>query len=153
GSLRAGIHRGRRRRDRARARRRLAGSGRCGPRPRVLRGARPTRRRLVDFAARLRRVTHGSSARENETSETKTSGDQSMDITTTLSAFMELGARWVLWMLIGLSVAGLAVIFERIFFFASTREDVTALRAETSELFARQGAEAVVRRLEQRPST
>lgn len=76
-----------------------------------------------------------------------------MDITTTLSAFMELGARWVLWMLIGLSVAGLAIIFERIFFFASTREDVTALRSETSELLARQGAQAVVRRLEQKPST
>lgn len=76
-----------------------------------------------------------------------------MDITTIFSAFMDLGARWVLWMLIGLSVAGLAVILERLFFFASTREDLAGLRAETADLLSRHGPAAVVRRLEEKPST
>lgn len=76
-----------------------------------------------------------------------------MDIATTFSIFMELGARWVLWMLVGLSVAALAVILERVLFFVSTREDVSTLRSEANELRARQGVKAVLRRLEQKPST
>lgn len=75
-----------------------------------------------------------------------------MDITTTLSAFVELGARWVLWMLLGLSVAALAVLLERLLFFASTREDVDELQQDTERLLERQGLDEAVRHLDERPS-
>jgi biopolymer transport protein ExbB len=75
-----------------------------------------------------------------------------MDITTTLSAFVELGARWVLWMLLGLSVAALAVLLERILFFTSTRENVDELRQDTARFLEREALGEAVRRLEERPS-
>lgn len=44
-----------------------------------------------------------------------------MNLETALSAFTELGATWVLWLLIGLSVLCLSVIAERVVCYASTR--------------------------------
>lgn len=76
-----------------------------------------------------------------------------MDITTTLSAFVELGARWVLWMLVGLSVAALSVIIERIVFLAATREDVGSLKREVQQLLDRQGVNRALQRLDERPSS
>lgn len=76
-----------------------------------------------------------------------------MDITTTLSAFVELGARWVLWMLLGLSVAALAVLLERILFFTATREDVARLERETKHVLAQRGRSEALRKLEERSSS
>ena len=51
-----------------------------------------------------------------------------MDIQERLTAFAMLGATWVMWLLVGLSVIGLAIILERIYFFAATRDNIDKLR-------------------------
>jgi biopolymer transport protein ExbB len=51
-----------------------------------------------------------------------------MDIQERLTAFAMLGAAWVMWLLVGLSVISLAIILERIYFFSVTRDDVDKLR-------------------------
>jgi biopolymer transport protein ExbB len=53
-----------------------------------------------------------------------------MDIQERLTAFAMLGATWVMWLLIGLSVISVAIILERIYFFAMTRDDVEKLRTD-----------------------
>lgn len=81
-----------------------------------------------------------------------------MDVVTTISAFVELGARWVLWLLIALSVAGLAVIVERALFLFGTRDDLDALRKDVgthlgAEASANERASLALRRLDESPST
>ncbi len=81
-----------------------------------------------------------------------------MDVVTTLSAFVELGARWVLWLLIALSVAGLAVIVERALFLVGTREKVSELRAELASHIEASSTRPsalglALRRLSESPST
>ncbi len=53
-----------------------------------------------------------------------------MNIEATLNGLVALGATWVLWLLLALSVLALAVMLERLVFFLRTRVDTTALRAE-----------------------
>lgn len=53
-----------------------------------------------------------------------------MDIQQRLTAFAMLGATWVMWLLVGLSIIGLAIILERAYFFAVTRDDIDKLRAD-----------------------
>ncbi len=53
-----------------------------------------------------------------------------MDIQERLTAFAMLGATWVMWLLIALSVVCLAIILERIYFYAVTRDNVEQLRAD-----------------------
>lgn len=53
-----------------------------------------------------------------------------MNIEVALKALVTLGATWVLWVLIALSVVALSVILERLVFFWRTRTDVEALRSE-----------------------
>jgi biopolymer transport protein ExbB len=53
-----------------------------------------------------------------------------MDIQERLTAFAMLGATWVMWLLIGLSVVCVAIILERAYFFAATRDDVEKLRGD-----------------------
>jgi biopolymer transport protein ExbB len=53
-----------------------------------------------------------------------------MDIQERLTAFAMLGATWVMWLLVGLSIFGLAIILERIYFFSATRDDIDKLRAD-----------------------
>jgi len=57
-----------------------------------------------------------------------------MDIQERLTAFAMLGAAWVMWLLIGLSVIVLAIALERLYFFAATRDDVDKLRSELLEM-------------------
>lgn len=52
-----------------------------------------------------------------------------MDIQERLTAFALLGATWVMWLLVGLSIISVAIILERIYFFVSTRDDIDGLRA------------------------
>lgn len=51
-----------------------------------------------------------------------------MDIQERLTAFALLGATWVMWLLLALSVISVAVILERLYFFMSTRDNIDELR-------------------------
>lgn len=53
-----------------------------------------------------------------------------MDIQERLTAFAMLGAAWVMWLLIVLSIVSVAIIMERIYFFASRSDDIDALRTD-----------------------
>ena len=53
-----------------------------------------------------------------------------MDIQERLTAFAMLGATWVMWLLVGLSVISIAIILERIYFFSVTRDEIDKLRTE-----------------------
>ncbi len=81
-----------------------------------------------------------------------------MDVVTTLSAFVELGARWVLWLLIALSIAGLAVIVERALFLLGTRGRLSKLRTELASHLDSAATNAThfglaLKRLDESPST
>ena len=52
--------------------------------------------------------------------------------TQALNLMLRAGARWVLWLLIGLSIIGLAVILERLWFFARARRN----RSQVANMFA-----------------
>ncbi len=52
-----------------------------------------------------------------------------MDIQDRFKAFAELGAGWVLWLLVALSVVVLAVFIERVFFLISTKTNFAELQA------------------------
>jgi biopolymer transport protein ExbB len=56
--------------------------------------------------------------------------EKPMNIEATLNGLVALGATWVLWLLLALSVIAVAVMLERLTFFVRTRVDATALRAE-----------------------
>lgn len=58
-----------------------------------------------------------------------------MNIQERLTAFAMLGASWVLWLLVVLSVIGLAIALERVYFLASTRDDLKKLKASLRALF------------------
>ncbi|HEX6766654.1 MAG TPA: MotA/TolQ/ExbB proton channel family protein [Polyangiaceae bacterium] len=68
---------------------------------------------------------------------------------TTLSDF---GARWVLWLLFGLSVVAIAIIIERAVLFFSSRDDVARLRRELRGLLDAGDEEKARLRLEASPS-
>jgi biopolymer transport protein ExbB len=75
-----------------------------------------------------------------------------MDIIQRISSLSELGARWVMWLLIVLSVAALAVMLERAVLFFSSRDDTGRLRAELRRLLKDRDLELARRRLEESPS-
>lgn len=58
-----------------------------------------------------------------------------MNIQERLTAFAMLGASWVLWLLVVLSVIGLAIALERVYFLASTRDDIKKLKAQLRAFF------------------
>lgn len=60
-----------------------------------------------------------------------------MDIQQRLTAFAMLGATWVMWLLIALSVLGVAIMIERAYFFISTNDDIAKLRRDLLELLRR----------------
>ncbi len=57
-----------------------------------------------------------------------------MSIQDRLTAFAMLGATWVLWLLIGLSIVGFAIIIERCFQLLSARDDLDELEDELKGL-------------------
>ncbi|MET0344359.1 MAG: MotA/TolQ/ExbB proton channel family protein [Polyangiales bacterium] len=60
------------------------------------------------------------------------------DLTTQLSALTHLGAGWIMWLLIALSVASVAVMVERTIVLLRSRDDIARLRRELlPHLFAR----------------
>jgi len=60
-----------------------------------------------------------------------------MDIQAKLTAFAMLGATWVMWVLIGLSIGGLAVAFDRAIYLLRTRDNVHRLKKEILLLLTR----------------
>jgi len=53
-----------------------------------------------------------------------------MDIQERLTAFAMLGAGWVMWLLVLLSIIALAIVLERAYYLLSSRDDMRALRAD-----------------------
>jgi biopolymer transport protein ExbB len=75
-----------------------------------------------------------------------------MDIIERLLALSHFGSRWVLWLLIVLSIAALAVVIERAVLFISSRDDTTRLRLELRRLLRDKDLDLARRRLEESPS-
>ncbi len=69
-----------------------------------------------------------------------------------LDALTRLGATWVLWLLIGLSVLAVAIIIERALYLWSSRDDLLSLGAELRRLLARGETTRAKCRLEESPS-
>jgi biopolymer transport protein ExbB len=55
----------------------------------------------------------------------------------TLSNLAGMGASWVMWLLIGLSIVGLAIAFERVVFILATRDDIRVLKDDVAGLLRR----------------
>ena len=53
-----------------------------------------------------------------------------MDIQERLTAFAMLGATWVMWLLVLLSIVGLAIVLERAYYFFATGDDLVRLKRE-----------------------
>ena len=75
-----------------------------------------------------------------------------MDIIERLLAISHYGSRWVLWLLIVLSIAAMAVVIERTVLFLSSRDDTARLRAELRRLLKDKDLELARRRLQESPS-
>ena len=75
-----------------------------------------------------------------------------MDIIERLLAISHYGSRWVLWLLIALSIAACAVVIERAVLFWSSRDDTSRLRLELRRLLRDNDLELARRRLEESPS-
>lgn len=75
-----------------------------------------------------------------------------MSIQERLTAFAMLGASWVLWLLVGLSVIGLAIILERAFLFFRTRDDFRKLGDDLRDSLAKNEVEKARDRLKNSPT-
>jgi biopolymer transport protein ExbB len=75
-----------------------------------------------------------------------------MDIQHRLTAFAMLGATWVMWLLVGLSVLGVAIMLERTYFFVSTRDDIAKLRRDLIDLLRKRDLDGAKKRLSTSPS-
>jgi len=69
-----------------------------------------------------------------------------------LDVLTRLGAGWVLWLLVLLSVLGLAIIVERALYLWTSRDDLTKLGGELRSLLAQGEATRARCRLEESPS-
>ncbi|MEZ4231850.1 MAG: MotA/TolQ/ExbB proton channel family protein [Polyangiaceae bacterium] len=75
-----------------------------------------------------------------------------MQIERIVSSLTGLGASWVLWLLVILSLVALAVVIERAVFFSSSRDDVEGLRVEVLKRLRAGEMKLALRRLEESPS-
>ncbi len=75
-----------------------------------------------------------------------------MDLQERLTGFAMLGATWVMWLLVALSIIGLAIVFERIFFMLLSRDNIQRLRHEITALLRRGDIEGTRDRLAQSKS-
>ena len=74
-----------------------------------------------------------------------------MDLSVRLGALTNYGAQWVLWLLVGLSIAAIAVVIERAVLFASSKDDVARLRGDIRLLLSSGDLDDARRRLEESP--
>lgn len=70
-----------------------------------------------------------------------------MNIVDKFAGLANLGAGWIMWLLVGLSVLSLAIIIERAIVFLGTREDTETLRAELRKLYAERKFDDAKKRL------
>ena len=75
-----------------------------------------------------------------------------MSIEESLRGFASLGAEWVLWLLIALSVIAVAIVVERIAFLAMSADDYRKLRADLRALMSTGDVDKARRRLDESPS-
>src|SRR5688572_8007299 len=75
-----------------------------------------------------------------------------MDVVEKLTGLTQFGARWVLWVLVALSVLALAIIIERLVLFVTSRDDIGRLRDEVRALLAGGDIARARHRLEESPS-
>jgi biopolymer transport protein ExbB len=75
-----------------------------------------------------------------------------MDIQQRLTAFAMLGATWVMWLLVVLSIIGLAVILERTYYILTSRDDVERLLQELLRFLDDGDLEGAKKRLDNSPS-
>ena len=64
-----------------------------------------------------------------------------MDIQERLTAFAMLGATWVMWLLVLLSIVSLAIVLERAYFFFATGDDVVRVKRELLGLLGKKDVE------------
>ena len=75
-----------------------------------------------------------------------------MDIQQKLTGFAMMGATWIMWVLVGLSVGGIAVALERIIYLISTSENVRKLKGQILAMLRKGDVEGARARLRQSPS-
>lgn len=75
-----------------------------------------------------------------------------MDIQERLTAFAMLGATWVMWLLVGLSVVCLAIILDRAYYLFSTRDDLPSLREALRKLYRDRDVAGAKKRAEESKS-
>jgi biopolymer transport protein ExbB len=75
-----------------------------------------------------------------------------MNIENVFTALMGLGATWILWLLVGLSVVAVGVILERLVFFWSTQTKGSTLRLLVTRGLERRELSSVKRKLDESPS-
>jgi len=71
-----------------------------------------------------------------------------MDIQERLTAFAMLGAAWVMWLLIGLSVIGLGIVLERAYYYLASSDDFRRLRDDILPLIKKGDLKGLRTRLE-----
>lgn len=75
-----------------------------------------------------------------------------MDIQERLTAFAMLGATWVMWLLVLLSIVCLAIILERAYYLFVSRDDVARLKADLLAKLRADDVDAARVRMRQSPS-
>lgn len=70
-----------------------------------------------------------------------------MSITETFKGFALMGAEWVMWVLVALSVVSISIMIERAIFFIGQRPDVAALLADLRKKLAAGDVAAAMERL------
>lgn len=75
-----------------------------------------------------------------------------MDIQERLTAFAMLGAGWVMWLLVLLSVVSLAIVLERAYYVMSTRDDIRRLKDDLLKLLKKRDLSGAKKRLAQSKS-
>ena len=75
-----------------------------------------------------------------------------MNIQERLTAFAMLGAGWVMWLLVILSVIGLAIVLERSYYLFASRDNVAKLKADLRRLLGKGDVDGAQKRLEQSKS-
>src|SRR4051812_29509201 len=68
-----------------------------------------------------------------------------------LDLMLRAGSRWVLWLLLGLSLAAITIIFERIWFFMQQRQPRPLMKSALDTL-AKKGPKDALAKLEKAPS-
>jgi len=70
-----------------------------------------------------------------------------VDIQERLTAFAMLGAEWVMWLLVLLSIVVLAIVLERTYYLITTRDDIASLKAALLKLLRANDLEGAKKRL------